>query len=265
MTTATLDKKIEQIGKILIQSERASTEGERDAFFSRAQELASQYSVELEIARQAVTDKEKREQPLFKRIQIGEPRKPLNAVFCELIMAIGRPQGLKFNIAHNSTYIIAFGFPSDIRIMEAMYAHISIQMVEEAERFLAKGEWKNDETWDERTWTYKPVHKRVARRSFYEAFISTIGFRLSSAAADKRKQETTVEETGKTVSNELVLRGKDVEVSDFYSRTSHARGTWKGSNNTYYSSTGASRGREAGQNARLGGQQGLPGPRTGIE
>lgn len=272
MSTSTIETKLEQIGKMLIQAERTDNEAEQNIFFEKAQKLASKYSVELEVARQAVTDKELREQPISKRIPIGDSGKPLNAVFCRLFMNIGEAQDLKFNIAHNSTYVIAFGFPSDIRIAEAMYAHVSVQMVEEANRFIKSGTWRGDTTYDYNTGRHKPVHARVARRCFYEAFSSRVGSRLRQA---KRQQETEMAEQQVVVTNEegveeststaLVLKGKSVEVSDFYSRTSNARGSWKGgSGNTYTSTSGRSAGTSAADRARLGGQQSLPSQRKQI-
>jgi hypothetical protein len=268
---------VETIGKLLIQAERSSNEAEQDAYFKMAQKKASQYSVELEVARQSVTNKELRETPVSKKIQIGERGKPLNATFCELFMSIGRAQDLKFNIAHNSTYIIAFGFPSDIRVTEAMYSHVSVQMVEMANAFIKGGTWKGDTTWDARTFRHKPVHSRVARRCFYEAFTKRIGLRLREAKreAEKDLKDEMVSVTDgvgtdenadwNTVSKELVMKGKEVEVSDFYHRNSDARGSWKGSSNTYTSSSGYSSGRNAADNARLGGQQSLPGTRKKLD
>ena len=261
--SVTIDEKIEKIGKLLIQAERTNNEAEQNTFFEAAQRLASQYSVELEVARQAVTNKEKRETPVNKTIHIGERGKPLNAVFCELIMEIGRAQDLKFNIAHNSTYVIAFGFPSDIAITEAMYAHLSIQMVEMANAFIKKGEWRSDRTWDDKTWSYKPVHARVARRCFYEAFSQRVGSRLRAAKAEA---EASIVVPEASTSTELVIRGKQLEVSDFYKEKSTARGSWKGNRgNTYHSNTGQAAGARAGDNARLGGQRGITGGKKAIQ
>jgi hypothetical protein len=266
---------LERIGKLLVQAERTNNEAEQDVFFKTAPELAPNYSVELEVARQAVTNKELRESPVNKRIMIGEKGKPLNAVFCMLAMEIGLAQGLRFNIAHNSTYVIAFGFPSDIRVTEAMYAHLSHQMVQSCEEYLAKGEWRGEmnTVFNRRTYMYetKPVRKNVARRCFYEAFIERVGRRLREAKREAEaavaEQLVTVAANGETESKStaLVLKGKEVEVRDYYKQTSTARGSWRGnSGNTCYSNVSRTAGAEAGSRARLGGQQSLPGARKGI-
>lgn len=262
-----IETKIQQIGKFLVQAERSTNENERDAYFAKAQELASKYSVELEVARKLATKAEKRETPIQKTIDIGEPKKPLNAVFCSLFMDIGRAQDIKFNIAHNSTYVVAFGLPSDIRIAEALYAHIAPQMIKEATTFVAAGSWRGEQTWCTGTYRMKPVTARVARRCFYEAFIGRVGSRLMQA---KREVEANVaDEVVQTsdgeMSTALVLKGKEVEVSDFYKQTSTAKGSWKGNRgNTANSNAGRSGGHEAGGRARLGGGQSLPGGRKAI-
>jgi hypothetical protein len=268
MSTEILDK----LAKVLTQAERAATNEEAEAFFQKAQLLASKYSIDLAMARAHTHNKEKREQPTQKRVQIGEKGKPLNATFCELFMSIGRANDLKFNIAHNSTYVIAFGFPSDIELTEALYAHISMQMIEMANEFIKGGTWKGDTTWDLNTYRYKPVHSRVARRCFYEAFTSRIGSRLREAKAQAEAeakatevQHYTAEEIAST-GTDIVLKGKAVEVSDFYKSTSTARGSWRGgSGNTYTSNTGRSAGHSAANNARLSGQRGIGGGKKAIQ
>lgn len=267
MTSMTYEDMTAKIGKLLVQAERTTNEAEQDVFFKKAQELASRYSVELEVARKTATRAEKRETPIQKRIDIGEPGKPLNAVFCQLFMDIGRPQGLKFDIASNSTAVYAYGLPSDIRIAEALYAHLSVQMVRMADAYIKTGEWKGEETWDDRKWCYKPVTSRVARRCFYEEFSRRISRRLEEA---KREYETSVAdeqvitEEGVT-STALVLKAKEVEVHDYHRATSNARGSWKGNRgNTANSSRGRSAGHEAGGRARLGGEQALGGGRKAL-
>lgn len=267
MTTMTHETMTAKIGKLLIQAERTTNEAEQNLFFEKAQKLASTYSVALEVARKTATNAEKRESPIQKRITIGEPGKPLNAVFCELFMDIGRAQDLVFNIAHNSTYVIAFGLPSDIRIAEALYAHIAPQMVRMADAYIKTGDWKGERTWDDRRWEYKPVTSRVARRCFYQAFSSRIGSRMRAAKREVEQavaDQQVITEEGVT-STALVLANKEVEVRDFYKQTSTARGSWKGNRgNTAYSSAGSSAGTQAGSKARLGGEQSLPGGRKAI-
>lgn len=267
MTSMTYEDMTAKIGKLLVQAERTTNEAEQDVFFKKAQQLASRYSVELEVARKVATKAEKRETPIQKRIEIGEAGKPLNAVFCELFMDIGRAQGLVFDIAHNSTYLLAYGLPSDIRIAEALYAHVSVQMVRMADDYIKTGDWKGEMTWDDRRWEMKPVTSRVARRCFYQAFSKRIGARLMEAKREFEAsvaEEQVITEEGVT-STALVLKGKEVEVHDYHKSKSRARGSWKGNRgNTAFSSAGQSAGREAGGRARLGGEQALGGGRKEL-
>jgi hypothetical protein len=210
---------------------------------------------------------EQRETPVMKRIEIGEQGKPLNAVFCKLFMAIGRPQGITFNIAHNSTAVIAFGFPSDIAMAETFYEHISWQMIELGTQFVKAGSWRGETTWCTGTYRWKPVTARVAKRCFYENFIESISWRMVAAnrkAEEEVAEEQVITEDGVT-STALVLANKAVEVRDFYTEKSTAKGSWKGNKgNTANSSVGRRAGSQAGQNARLGGEKSIGGGRKAI-
>lgn len=276
---------IAKVAKALALADGASTDEERDNALRVAGRIAADNSIDLAIARQALAKEQKREEPTTKTIRVGEARKQLNAVWCELVMAIGRSQDLKFNIAHNSLYVIAFGMPSDIEMTEAMFAHLSVQMVDACEQYLATDEWRDEivTVWNakEYEWVTKKVDKRVVKRRFYEAFSSRVGARLAEArraseqAHVRRDAEakqimagTNISENGESAApagTELVLRKKREEVNAHYSRTSNARGSWKGNaHNTAQSSRGSAAGRRAGDNASLSGQRSIGGPRTAI-
>lgn len=262
---------IERIGKLLIQSERTNNEAEQDVFFKKAQELASRHSVELELARQAVTNKELLETPTHKRIQIAQDGTQLRPVFCELFMAIGGAQDLKFTIAHDSTYVNAYGFPSDIAITEAIYAHVVHQMMEECAAFIRGGTWRDEKVirYNRRTGAYeqKTINARVVKRQFFEAFSSRIGRRLREAKREAEAQKVTVTSSEGVTSEStgaLVLVRKKDAVNDYYETNNNARGTWGGNRNTYTSNAGLSGGAAAGDRARLGGQRSLPGSRTAL-
>ena len=139
---------------------------------------------------------------------------------------------------------------------------------------------------------------REARRSFQAGFISEIRSRLSQGrkeAVQQTEEQKLLEakalgvevnpykdptndlyapdseearewDKNHTISDSvaLVLVRKDKEVSDYYSATSTARGSWKGS--SARSSYGGSyrAGGEAGRNARLGSQRGINGSRGSL-
>jgi hypothetical protein len=260
-----------RIGKLLNQAERASTEAEKEAFYERAFKLSATHSIELAQARAAIAKLEKREQPVMKTIHIGEQGQHNLAVFCNLFMNIGEPHGIKFNISSKSTYVIAFGMPSDIELTETLYETIVPQMMKSAQEFIAGGTWKGETTLrDGRDgWGHYPINSRVVKRNFYETFARTIRDRMYSAQREAREEaieheraqnvEATEEEPAATTGTEMVLADKALEIADFYSQKSRARGTWKGSSNTYTSNAGRSGGRAAGQRASLSGTRSLPG------
>lgn len=268
---------LDKIAKILNKAMNTDNEHEQDLFFKAAQKLATRHGIEMAQARQQIAKLEDREQPVVMNIPLAAEGTQNRHVWCNLFMAIGRANDLKFDIARNSTYVIAFGMPSDIELTKALYANISVQMIEMCEAFLKKGEWRSETVWDERNWRHKPQTSRVAKRVFFETFSSRIGARLSEArreavadAAQEEREEMTNfltehdnRETPTTA--ELVLVEKAVEVADFHKQNSRARGSWRGgSGNTYRSSSGASAGRNAANSARLGGERALGGGRKAI-
>lgn len=264
-----------RIGKLLNQAERASTDAERDAFYERAFKLSAAHSIELAEARASVAKLERREQPTMKTIDIGESGQHNLAVFCELFMAIGRAHDIKFNISSKSTYVIAFGMPSDIELAETLYETILPQMMQSAQEFIAGGSWKDEKTYrnGKHGWGYYPINSRVVKRNFYESFTRVIANRMRAAQAEARKDAVEATRAADTdeaaadpgqTSTELVLADKALEISDFYTQKSTARGSWKGNTNTYGSNAGRSGGNAAGQRARLSGTRTLPGGRKQI-
>ncbi|MFJ6508654.1 DUF2786 domain-containing protein [Streptomyces sp. NPDC091879] len=281
---STLDK----LAKILNKAENASTPEEAEAYMRKAQAMATLTSIDLAVARQHTAKREQREQPTHKRITIGQPRKNNNARLVELFMAVADNNDVQLNIAMNSTYVIAFGMPSDIEVVEALYASLLVQMTESANAWLKTGEYKKEQVtgkkkvwdaywgeWDYQTVT-KPMDGRTARANFYDAFTRRISSRLWSArqeALEEAKKNTyTVPSIGKDngveyeieVSAALVLSDKAKEVRDYYSKTSKARGSWKGASSSTYSTSARQAGDSAAQSARLSSQHAIGGTRTRI-
>lgn len=272
---------IEVIGKLMNQAEHAATDAERETFMAQAMFLGSKHSIDAAKAQAALAKTMKREEAVMDTITIGQPKTHNLAVFCELFMTIGRAYDIKFNIAHNSTYVIAFGMPSDIEVVKALYTSLVQQMMTEVMTFIKLGEWKSetDVRYNRRTGEYvrKPIDSRVAKRNFYEAFSSEIGTRVRAAqrqakeaaiAEDEEAREdmtTAAElEVAESTSTELVIVKKREEVDEFYKNRSTARGSWKGSQSTYRSNTGRSAGRSAGQRASLTSGRALGGGRKAI-
>ncbi len=274
------DSILVKIGKALQLAENAGTPEEKEQAFATAQKIASKYSIELATARSKLAKLQDREEPEMRTIEIGNRGQHNLAVFCELFMTIGRANDLKFNIAHNSSYVIAFGMPSDIEMTEALYASVLQQMMKATDEFIRKGDYKleTDTRWSKRhgTWVTKPIDSRVAKRSFWQSYTRRIGSRLLAAKTavlqeivEEEREELAMEDEAdlngrEQTSTELVLKGKEVEVSDFYKQKSTARGSWKGSQATYHSSAGSNSGYKAANSASLGGEKAISGGRKAI-
>lgn len=275
------DRMLDKIALILHKAENATTDEEAATYMEKAQKLASLSSIELAVARQHTAKKSQREQPTHKRITIGEARKGNLAHYCELFHYIALQNDVQVNLARNSTFVIAFGMPSDIEVVEVLYASLAYQMVEAANAWLKTGEFKNETVSTEVTrrdsygsykvLVEKPLHGKVARANFYRAYTVRIGVRLADAryAAMEDVKETAYDVTddeGQAVksSAEIVMRDKAVEVRDYYKSASTARGTWKGPRTSAGSSTARTAGDNAGRSARLGANKAIGGSRTPI-
>ncbi|MFE4681600.1 DUF2786 domain-containing protein [Streptomyces sp. NPDC056721] len=281
------DKMLDKLAKILNQAENASTDEEAALFMKKAQALATLTSIDLAVARQHTAKNELREQPAHKMISIGQARKLNNARLVNLFMAIADANDVRINIASNSTYVIAFGMPSDVEVVEALYASLLFQMVESANAWLKTGEYKKEEVrgkkrvwdaywgeWDHVT-VWRPMDGRVARANFYDAFTGRISARLLEAreeALEAAKQKSySVPSTGVDgqeyeieVSAALVLFDKKKEVSDYFNAKSTAKGTWKGASRTARSGSARDAGDSAGRSARLGSAKAIGGSRTAV-
>jgi hypothetical protein len=272
------DKMLDKIALLLKQAERASTSGEADAFMEKAQLLATTNSIELALARQHTAKKEQREQPISKRITVGQARKGNLAHYCELFLAIASQNDVRMNLANNNTFVIAFGMASDIEVVEVLYASLVFQMVEASNAWLKTGEYKKETTYGKVTkrdewgdeykvWVEKPMHGRVARANFYKAYTQRILLRLSDAR-HKAVEVATAPKDGETAATPteaaLVLRDKVKEVNGFYDTKSTAKGYWKGSRTGATSKTARTAGDSAGRSARLGTYKAIGGHRVSL-
>ena len=273
---------LDRISLLLKHAEGTSNEAEAAAFVEKAQKLAAANAIDLAVARSHQAAKDRVTVPIQRQISINGPRNSL-ARYIELFSAIAGHNDVVINIAHNNSYVIAFGFPSDIDVVEALYTSLLVQMAASAEAWLKTGEYKQEivrtlvkrrnTVWGGYDYDYvtKPVDGRVARASFYDAFRLRISERLREArqAAKAEALAAEVERTGVEVDEEssetgLVLVGKSVEVSNFYKEASTARGSWKGSSSSCSSRSGRSAGSTAGSNARLSAQGNLGGSRKAL-
>jgi hypothetical protein len=275
------DKLLDKLAKILARAERAKG-AEAEAFMQHAQALASTHSIDLAIARQHTAKQERREQPTHKVIKIGEKRKQANAHFIDLFRYVAAVNDVQLNIGNSNTYVVAFGFPSDIEVVETLYASLVFQMVEAANVWLKTGEYKQEKVW--RTVTrksrwgnryqeedYVPITPQQARKNFYRGYAERVYYRLNNARkeameAAKEREVKVLDDQGNSVSSStaLVLKAKADEVKDYHTKHSTAKGTWKGSSIGTESYASRLAGDSAGRTARLGTAKAIGGSRTSI-
>lgn len=284
----------EKVAKLLSQAENAGTEAEAATFMQKAQEMATLYSIDLAKARHITVAKEKTT-PVQRTITLGvRGTRGLNTLV-ELFRGIAAANDLTMNIAHNSTYVIAFGFAEDIDIAEALFASLSVQMAAAAAEYRKEGSWKQETVyrpgryrkptkaeiaeghyrWDS-IWedgTYAPMSWLSARLDFQEGFARRVGSRLydakvSAESAAKSADMAAAADAAAAIDEAstgtaLVLVEKREAIAEFYKKTSTARGSYKGGRQVS-SSRALGAGRAAGDRARLSSNTGIGGSRKAI-
>jgi hypothetical protein len=268
------DRYLTKLAALLRQAESTDNENEAEAFMAAAQRLATAQSIDLAVARAHTARREHRATPIAKRIEIGPPGKRALRTYVQLFLSIAHANDLTCDLAANSTYVIAYGFATDIEMCEALYASLVVQMVRASDAYLRSGRYRDEShVVTERgpdgrlRRTRRPVHGITARISFQTAFATRIGERLAAerAAATETVLAAAPEPTDGSTGTALVLREKALEISDFYGRTSTARGHWRGWAGSGRVSTAAERaGRRAADAARTTPLRELPGERRAI-
>ncbi len=245
------DRMLARIAALLRQAEGTDNAHEAEAFMAAAQRLATATSIDLAVARAHSATRTAAQAPTQRTITIGEPGTRGLRTYVQLFAVISTANNVRCDVANNSAYVYAYGFPEDIDASHALYASLVVQMVRACDAYLATGE-------------HRPTPTITARLNFQLAFGARIGQRLTQAR-DEAQQEATQSRTA-VPGTAIVLRNKEIELRDHYRRESKARGTWQASRATAGYSSGARRaGDRAGRHARLGSSPELPGARTRLQ
>jgi hypothetical protein len=149
-----MSRYLDRVSKLLNQAERAP-EGspERAAFMEKAVALAQANSIDLAVARAHQANKEKVEQIEERRVQVGQyishgwsSRTSNNTKWlAELLTDIASPNDVNILISKDSMFVYLIGFPSDLDVVERLYASLAVQMVSEADALIKKGAHKRVE------------------------------------------------------------------------------------------------------------------------
>jgi len=276
------DKDLTRIAALLRKAEGTDNEHEADAYLQAAQRLATLASVDLAVARSHTHRQERRAVPTQRSIVIGESGKRGLRTYVQLFLAIGRANNLTCDIARDSSRVYAFGFDTDIDMVETLYASLVVQMVRASDTYIKSGDYAKEmvtkrvpvdsgrtDRWGRPNsgyqWVDRPVHATTARINFQQAFAGRIGERLKSARQEAEQQVVAQAPVAERSGVELVLRNKEVELVNHYKSQSTARGSWGGNRATGgYSERSSRAGDRAGQLARLGAEKSIGGQRTGI-
>ncbi|MGV0794883.1 DUF2786 domain-containing protein [Mycolicibacterium sp. XJ1819] len=245
------DKMLARIAALLRQAEGTDNPHEADAFMAAAQRLATATSIDLAVARSHSAQRTKAQTPVQRTITIGNAGTRGLRTYVQLFTVIAHANDVKCDVASNSTFVYAYGFPEDIDASHALYASLVMQMVKASQAYISSG-------------AHRPTPTITARINFQLAFGARIGKRLAEAREEAQRSAT--EGRDSVPGTALALRNKDIELKSFYRQTSEARGTWRATSATAgYSSAARRAGDRAGRNARLGATPQLAGARGALE
>lgn len=236
------ERALDRIGKLLAQAEGTDNEHEADAFVTRAQELATSYAVDFELARARQSARRLRgpvtAELVQRQLAVGAHGRRGNRQLVLLYLVVADANDVMVNVAHNSTFVLGFGYPDDLDVVEQLWASLATQMATAAGRRLRRGEHRAE-----------GVPAISWRLSFYDGWVAAVRGRLRDAR--ERALASSSEPGGR--SGELVLRAKGERVREFHDQASQARGSWRGAHASHqHSGRAFTAGERDGRAARLG-------------
>lgn len=245
------DRMLARIAALLRQAEGTDNAHEAEAFMAAAQRLATTTSIDLAVARSHTAKREAAQAPTQRTITIGEAGSRGLRTYVQLFAVIANANDVRCDVASNSTFVYAYGFPEDLDSTHALYASLLVQMVKSCDAYLSTGE-------------HRPTPTITARLNFQLAFGARVGQRLAQARAEAQQAVET--DSTRSAGTAIALRNKEIELRDHYRSSSKARGSWQATRaSAGYSSAARRAGDRAGKRARLGASPELPGARRPLQ
>lgn len=259
---------MDRIGALLAKAESTDSPHEAEALIAKAQQLATLHAVDLATARQRTQRRNRRERvaqhkrPIGRRGESGLRHRVL------LYVQIAHVNDVKVDVSRDSTYVLTYGFGSDLEVVDALYGSLATQMTAAAAAAIKRGEHKDEPYWSDSAQAWR-VDARVFRSAFYDGFIDAISQRLHEARTAALAGSARDDAAGSAATSrgaELVLVAKAAEVASFHEATSDARGTWSGAGRAGgpWSPAAARAGQTAGRAARLTSQAAISGARGDL-
>src|SRR6201992_2989286 len=140
------DKMLARIAALLRQAEGTDNEHEAEAFMSAAQRLATATSIDLAVARSHSAERSAAQAPAQRTITIGSAGSKGLRTYVQLFVLIAAANDVRCDIASNSTFVYAYGFPEDIDASHALYARLGVQLVRASDAYLASGAQRTNPT-----------------------------------------------------------------------------------------------------------------------
>lgn len=259
---------IARIGKLLAKADSTESTAEAEALFAKAQTLATIHSVDLTVVRYQHTAAEAPEVPEERALYMGTARTLILPAKIDLWRAVAYVNDIHWSVAHDKTVVHPVGFPSDLDTAKIMFDVLVTQMVRFGDEWITSRAWEGDTYWTEagyrtrngwRSWepsVERPVDAKMARRSFYDGFASSVDARLREARTDAvaaaKERDTSHDDKALTVTA-LALVDKQARLDAARDEVWRARGV-RGNMRSYRGAT-AVRSRTAG--VRQGGTASL--------
>jgi hypothetical protein len=251
-----MSKTMDRLSKLIAQADNAGTTAEAEAFMEKAMALSKEIGVELAVARAHHASKERELPVADHRVQVNSwSAKPIHRqAMMDLFLAIANSFEVRCLIGGDNYLAFCFGLPSDIEMVEKLFAMLSLQMVSEADQAIKRGDQKKGHYG-------LAVHGKVYRRHFYQGFTARVGGRLRQQNREAAKRYDETHDTAEGGGAEIVLRDKAKEIGEFYQeKISHmklAKGGYKGLTDTNeksdeWSGNATTHGAQAGDRANLG-------------